>query len=198
MRSATKTDGPGERSLRILGSSQQPSSVKLAQLSDARPYGEAGQRPVWVAQFDSLAVPSPDGTTSMTITLSLAFDAVTGDLVCAFTPPAAQWVRSTEACWDIQARQKWELSSARSELLRSTVTQVWTALWRMGSDPRQAGQIIIRPRFNATERFQPPSNVWVVEVLGKFHLRRYEHLFTTRVLVFRDGELNLVFGAFAP
>jgi hypothetical protein len=83
------------------------------------------------------------------------------------------------------------------------------ALWHhFGIDPRTAAQIVLRPRFVASEfparRFegklipvQPPSNLWIVEVLGtvrKWHGDEW----TTFLAEFLDSDLTMVGGQPSP
>jgi hypothetical protein len=189
----------------LLGISRQPTSVKRAELQDQRPYGEQGRRTVWVVRYESVSVQAPDSSYMASVTLSLAFDASTHQLYCAFTEPAPYWLRPA-VVEDIEKKaqdggRRWTPSPAQYEALRSTPTEVLGALWRTYDvDPSKAGQIILRPRFvanktplemvngEAVPKYQP-SNVWIVEVLGTPLLRRQQGVLTTLVAQFRDGDL---------
>ncbi|HZL85223.1 MAG TPA: hypothetical protein VFD07_07610 [Candidatus Krumholzibacteria bacterium] len=191
-------------SQQVLGAYREPSSVKMVQLHDDRPYGELPDQSVWLARYDSVSVVAPDSNSSIVVTLSCAFKADTGELLCAFTDASSRWVRSSEATGDIASFLGWKMYPARYEAMRSKVQDVLaTFWWQFGIDPRQLGQIIVRPRFNNNELRslipkEPPSNVWIVEALGRSFLERHGKLLTTQVYLFRDGDLKGLFGAYRP
>ena len=132
--------------------------------------------------------------------LSAAFDATTGDLVCAFTDPAPRWIRSKLKPVDFEARiresRRSELAPAVYDSLQSTPGDILGALlgaWNI--DLHTVGQIVLRPRFVTAlfpaRRFEgqliptiPPSNMWIVEVLGT--KADEENGCATRVVEFRD------------
>ncbi len=185
-----------------------PVSVRLANLIDERPFGERKERRVYLARFESVTVRAPDDTTHASIALTVAYDAQSNDLVCAFTDPSPQWAVSTLPAADITSRAKdagWEISPARYDALKSSLTDVLAAAWkRFAVDPSKEGQVIIRPRFVANKfpadnvqgtyvAQYPPSNVWIVEALGAVVMvRRVDGEvwnLTTLVAQFRDGDL---------
>ncbi len=188
---------------RVLGTPREPSSVKMVQLHDDRPYGELPDQSVWLARYDSVSVVAPDSNSSVVVTLSCAFKADTGELLCAFTDASSQWVRSSEATGATTSFLG-KMYPARCEDLRSNVQDVLaTYWWQFGIDPRRLGQIIVRPRFNNNELrslilIEPPSNVWIVEALGRSFLESHGKLLTTQVYLFRDGDLKGLFGAYRP
>jgi hypothetical protein len=160
----------------------QPTSVELVDFRDARPYGEVAHREAWLARYDSVLV-GPDSAHPAYLSLYAAYDVATGDLVCAFTPSAPRWTRSIKGgSVDPETRLKRDrgsdLSPAACDDLRSTPAEVLASQFvRRSRDPYTAGQIILRPRFEKTpfgyKRFEgkllpinPPSNVWIVEILG--------------------------------
>lgn len=187
-----------------------PRSVTLAHLKDDRPYGESAERDVWIAVYDSILVRA-DSARSAVVRLSGAFDAQTGDLVCAFTDPAPRWMRSVSKPRDVEAefKQSKQVLPAAYASLRSTPAELLAEMWRVfGIDPRNAAQIVMRPRFITAEfparpfegRYIPvrqPSNQWIVEVLGTVTpLGGYE--WTTLVALFLDGDLTMYEGHPAP
>jgi len=198
-----------------LGSSKQPTSLKVADLQDARPYGEEGHRTVWLARYESVRVPAPDSSTSAAITLTLAFDVGTSELLCAFTEPAPHWARSSLGYGDLESRasKRWNISPARYEDLRSTLTEVLVAVQRScGVDVSRAGQIVIRPRLVGSKLLKtnprsadlpplppdPPRNMWVIEVLGTFIMERYGETLTTQIAMLGDGDLEYSGGMYLP
>jgi hypothetical protein len=157
-----------------------PRSVSLVHFRDARPYGEKGNRDVWLARYDTVRV-RIDGTSSAVVDhLTGAFDATTGNLLCAFTDSAPRWIRSKRKPEDFEARVR---ESRRSVIapasyadLKSTPGDILGAMWRTRSGSEAAGQIILRPRFvtaqfrrERSSKFIPVIrlNTWIVEVLGK-------------------------------
>lgn len=193
----------------IIGNvAQQVTSVHAVELEDARPYGEVAQRTVELARFESVPVRSPNGWESVSIPLSLAFDADTGAFVCAFTDAKDEWVRSPLDSGAIEKRVAdagWKTAPCHGPLA-STLVDVIEAAWkRFGVDPGKAGQVVIRPRFvtNAYPADEvggkmvpriPPADVWIVEILGVVVMERddeYGHRsLTTLVAQFRDGDLE--------
>lgn len=190
----------------ILGVTKQPVSVKLMQLEDQRPYGEIPQRMVWLARYEEVRVQTSDGSRGpAVVALSLAFDASTNELLCAFTDPAPRWALPPHPPLNPEthtAKEGWGRAPAHYDELRSTVTEVLGVLWRRyGADPSKAGQIVLRPRFVSNPTFvktedrsplYPPSNVWVVEVLGTVLIR---DPFTTLVAHIRDSDLVILPGS---
>jgi hypothetical protein len=186
------------------------------QLSDQRPYGEKSTKKVWLARFDSVMIKAEDGGTA-NVTLSLAFDFKKGDLICAFTDPTPQWARGGTG-FEAQARftEAGRITSpARYGTLTSTVVQVLSEAWTSsGVDPRQRGQLILRPRFAEFKHSSEEScNVWIVEALGNYIMTRYPpptvsdcdttsvvskpvrgFVLTTHVQAFRDNDLKFMGG----
>jgi len=186
----------------ILGAPRLPVSVKLVEFTDQRPYGEARRQVVWLARYDSLVVHC--GGLTASIALSLAFESATGRLLCAFTDPSPKWARSTDPTGDIESTMGWKMYPAQYESLHSKVTDVIAVMWKIyNADPGKVGQVVIRPRFNKNEfrtlvLHTPPSNVWLVEVLGKYAAERRGDVWTTLVIAWRDGDLEQLFGTVAP
>lgn len=187
----------------ILGDSIQPVSVELVEMNDQHPWGEAPRRAVWLARYE--AVPLHCGSiATASVALSLAYDATTKNLLCAFTDPAPRWARSTAEPLDIASYYRWKLSPARYEGLRSTVMDVLNRIWELhNKDPRRVGQIIVRPRHNDNDLGtltipEAPSNVWVVAVPGEVVWRGRDYARTTWVMVYRDSDLKELFGTIAP
>ncbi len=159
-----------------------PTSVNLVDFRDSRPYGEKERRDVWLARYDSVRVQIDSTRIAIVEHLSAAFDATTGDLVCVFTDPAPRWIRSKQEPVDAEARVREsrhsELAPAEYSSLQSTPVDIVGAL--LGSryvELSTVGQIVLRPRFVTAQfparRFEgklipiiPPSNMWIVEVLG--------------------------------
>ena len=177
--SRTATFAPLQR---IAIADRRPISVDLVRFRDARPYGDKGQRDVWLARYDSVRVQIDSTRTLVVGQLSAAFDATTGNLVCAFTDPAPRWIRSKLKPVDFEARVRKsrhsELAPAAYANLQSTPGEILGALLGVWSiDLNTVGQIVLRPRFVTAQlparRFEgkltpviPPSNTWIVEVLG--------------------------------
>ncbi len=177
--SRTATFAPMQR---IAKADRRPISVDLVRLRDARPYGEKGQRDVWLARYDSVSVQIDSTRTLVVRNLLAAFDATTGNLVCAFTDPAPRWIRSKLKPVDFEARVRKsrhsELAPAAYANLQSTpgeILGVLLGVWNIDLDT--VGQVVLRPRFVTAQlparRFEgeltpiiPPSNTWIVEVLG--------------------------------
>jgi hypothetical protein len=188
----------------LLGTSQKPVSVRRVELKDERPYGEAEHRAVWLVRYQAVEVQRLDALSSGSVTLSLAFDVATNELVCAFTEAVESWPQSTLPAVDIASRVSDErtITPAHYDDLQSTLPEVLSATWKSsGADPSQSGQIIIRPRFVASRLparevngqlvpVYPPCNVWIVEVLGTVVLKHHGAFFTTFVGMFRDGDLE--------
>ena len=186
---------------RIANMDRTPASLDLVRLRDARPYGEKGSRDVWLARYDSVRVQIDSTRTAVVEHLTAAFDATTGDLVCAFTDPAPRWIRSKLKPVDFEARVREsrhsELAPAAYDSLQSTPGDILGALlgsWNL--DLSTVGQIVLRPRFVASQfparRFEgkltpviPPSNTWIVEVLG-FKADLEEYGCASLVVEFRD------------
>lgn len=196
----------------ILGSvPEHPTSLVLADFKDERPYGEKEQRRVLLARFDSVVVRAANEGSPTVIALNVACDAETKELVCAFTDSSPRWAVSTLPPQDIMTgftrSGGWRVSPARYDSLRSSLTDILAAVWKDwgGLDLSTAGQVIIRPRF-VTSRFParevegtlvplyPPSNVWIVEVLGTPIMARAiageECWLTTLIAQLRDGDLD--------
>jgi hypothetical protein len=91
---------------------------------------------------------------------------------------------------------------AQGATLHATLTQVLEALWKQEHvDPSKAGQVILRPRFfsNTWPKKEvngkdisafPPSNMWIVEVLGRAVEVRHGSTLTSIVAVFFDEDLK--------
>ena len=193
----------------VLGAAIELRSVRKVAFSDERPYGEDGRRrTVWLARYEAVPVQADSGRRCTSVTLSLAFDAAGGGLLCALTDPAPTWARSPTESKEIESRGSWnlEVHPAEYENLRSTLTGVLGALWEnFAVDPTKAGQIVIRPRFVKEEVHpknaitgepivQPPTNVWFVEVLGTVVMSRGDWFPTVLVAQFRDGDLKMLIG----
>ena len=186
---------------------EHPMSLQLADLKDGRPYGDKEERRVILARFEPVLVRAPEDKSPASITLTVACDAATKELVCAFTDPSPRWIVSTldPGVVDSSAIDDgWEMSPARYDSLKSSLTDVLAAAWRtFGVDPSKTGQVIIRPRFVANKypaeqgtlvpRYRP-CNVWIVEMLGteiiKHRVFGADHNLTTLVAQFRDGDLT--------
>lgn len=200
----------------LLGSTRQATSVIRVRFRDERPYGETQEQNVWLARYDSVPVGSPDEVNVAGVTLFLAFQD-TGELLCAFTPPAKSWARPPAIkALSIEAstNARWTMSPAHYGSIRSTLTDVMATLWKsFGVDPRKTGQLVLRPRFVAEREAKQdingnlvpsdgPANAWIVEVLGTAAARRVllgeERVLTTRVDLFRDGDLKYLGGVIAP
>jgi hypothetical protein len=201
---------------KCLGTPSQPASVKRVEFQDQRPYGDVGQRTAWLVRYAAVPVQvqTTETSASATVAVSVAFDAITNDLFCAFTDPAPVWPRSG---WDYaeiesRARNRWDFSVARQAELQSTLTQVLNAVWREGADPRRSGQIVIRPRWVQSKLRKidpqdpdgpslppdPPCNMWVIEILGTFIMEQHGAPLTTNFMVLRDGDLKFKGGMYLP
>lgn len=184
-----------------LGVTKLPTSVKLVDFTDQRPYGERKRQLVWLARYESLTVRCDSLTAS--IALSFALESSSERLLCAFTDPSPRWARSTEPTGDIEATMGWKMYPAQYESLQSQVMDVIAVMWKTYSaDPTNVGQLVLRPRYNKNDFRSlvldtPQSNVWVVEVLGKFVMERHDDVWTTLVIAWRDGDLKQLFGTFA-
>jgi hypothetical protein len=191
---------------RIASADRHPISVDLVRFRDARPYSDKGQRDVWLARYDSVRVQIDSTRTLVMEHLSAAFDATTGNLVCAFTDPAPRWIRSKLKPVDFEARvrksRQSKIAPAAYANLQSTPGEILGALlgmWDM--DLSTVGQIVLRPRFVTAQlparRFEgkltpviPPSNTWIVEVLGiKMDL---EYGCASMVAEFRDDTREMI------
>jgi hypothetical protein len=190
-----------------LGVSKVPTSVRMAMLEDQQPFGDSEHRLVAVARYELVQVASPnDKLTAAAVNLTLVFDATTNDLVCAFTDPAPYWAESSQSSENPEehtAKEGWVHSPAKYESLRSAITDVLAVVWKSrGMDPRRVGQIILRPRFVTNTKYKyvsdgrlycPPSNVWIVEVLGtvvdEMETREGPVRLCTLVAHIRDGDL---------
>ena len=191
---------------RIASVDGRPVSVVLVHFRDARPYGERSQRDVWLARYDSVRVQIDSTRAAVVEHLSAAYDAATGDLVCAFTDSAPRWIRSKLKPVDFEARvrksRRSELAPAAYANLQSTPGDILGALlgeWNI--DLSTVGQIVLRPRFVTAQfparRFEgkltpviPPSNTWIVEVLGTKADQEYG--FATLVAEFRDDTGKMI------
>jgi hypothetical protein len=192
------------RSRAVVGNiAKQPSSVHAVDLEDARPYGEAPRRAVELARFDSVPVRSPNGWESVSIPLSLAFDADTGAFVCAFTDARPEWARSPLDPGAIEARvvkAGWTTEPCRGPLT-ATLVEILEAAWNhFGVDPAKAGQIVIRPRSVA---HPDPADVWIVEILGTVVGEEQDdngnrRALTTLVAQFRDGDREALLSIMLP
>ena len=195
---------------RIANVDLQESSVDLVHFNDDRPYSELKRRKAWIARYDSVPVHAKDGRGAI-VSLSAAYDAETGNLVCAFTDAAPRWIRSRHKPIDIEARvmssRGDSMAAADYESLRSTPAEVLGALLDTFFEPFTAGQIILRPRFVTRKfparRFEgnliptiPPSNSWIVEVLGM--KADFEYGYATQVIQFRDDTLDMITGQPMP
>jgi len=200
-----------------LGVSLSPTSVTSAMLRDQRSYGGEEQRAISLACYESVPVAGAKDGTRASVTLYLAFDETSGDLECAFTPSAPYWARPPDInAMSVEASiaARWNTSRAEHGNLKSAPVEVLAALWsHFGVDPSKSGQIIIRPRYVAEKEpsydvdgklvaQDGPANVWIVEVLGTVVARRRlfgeDRLLTTRVDLFRDGDLKYLGGVIAP
>jgi hypothetical protein len=137
--------------------------------------------------------------------LSLAFDVVTMDLLCAFTEPARIWVQSALELVKIEEQASYACTFSRAEYksLRSTVAEVLQVLWHeAGVDPSTTGQIVLRPRYatctlpakrveNQLIPLRAPTNEWIVEVLGGVVLQRGDWRATTLVARIHDADLKI-------
>jgi hypothetical protein len=191
---------------RIARVDRRPVSVDFVHFRDARPYGEKGNRDVWLARYDSVRVPIDSTRTFVLEHLSAAFDATTGNLVCAFTDAAPRWLKSKLKPVDAEARAREsrhsQLAPAAYASLQSTPGDILGALlgqWRI--DLSTVGQIVLRPRFVTAQfparRFEgkltpaiPPSNAWIVEVLGT--KADPEYGLATLVAEFRDDTRKMI------
>jgi len=197
----------------VLGVLRPPATIERVEFQDQRPYGERKERSIWLVRYQSVPIRGPR---LASVPLSVAFDAVTGDVVCAFTDPAPVWAHGV---WAPKVAVRWEAdrestttrlwgeapAPAKYESLKATLTEVLEALWKQeGIAPDSAGQIILRPRFfmntwpkigsiNGPPMY-PPANRWIVEVLGRFIQEALEQKLTTLVVSFVDvdGQLTWV------
>jgi hypothetical protein len=190
----------------IASINRRPVSVALVHFRDARPYGEKGQCDAWLARYDSVRVQIDSTRSAMVEYLSAAYDATTGNLVCAFTDPAPRWIRSTLKPVDFEARVREsrhsELAPAAYDNLQSTAGDILGALLgERNIDLRTVGQIVLRPRFVTAQfparRFEgkltpviPPSNTWIVEVLG--FKADPEYGWASMVAEFRDDSRKVI------
>ena len=189
-----------------LGVPVQINSIRMVEFNDARPYGESASHIVWLVRYEGVSIRAPSDEHPATLVLSLAFDVVTGGLVCAFTDPAAMWARSPRTSTQIESvgNQDCKYSPAQPGTLQSTLAEVLAEVWRStGIDPRTAGQIVIRPRFAAClvpsklvgdvhVPLRSPSNVWHLEVLGAAHWPRgREWTSTTVIATYSDSEKKM-------
>jgi len=188
----------------VLGLGKQPDKVGLVEFTDECSFGEPQKTTVWLAHYDSIPVMSRDSSTVVHVAISLTFSTTTNELLCAFTDPSSVWARSPQATGDVESFTRWRLRPADYDHLRSTVPEVLAAVWRdQGVGPHQAGQIILRPRFNSNDLgplvlHEPPSNIWLVEVRGRFFMQRDGITYTTRLRAYRDGDLKGMFGIYRP
>jgi hypothetical protein len=199
---------------RVLGVSQTPARIERAEFQDERPYGEAKQRSIWLVRYESVPIREPGGAQSALVPLSVAFDAVTGNPVCAFTDPAPVWAHGV---WDPKIAVTWETTTrlwgeapapAQYATLQATLTEVLEALWKQtGIAPDRAGQIILRPRFftNTWPKKEingppvyPPANRWIVEVLGRYIQEALGQPLTTLVVCFLDVDGQLTWLESSP
>jgi hypothetical protein len=190
-------------------------AMEQVELSDARPYGEATTTRALLMRIDAVPVEIANGRRA-NVTLTVAVDAVTNELICAFTPESQDWVFPVVSSTGIEETVQnvgIVSSPARYSRLRSSLEEVLAALWEgFAVNPARSGQIIIRPRFvEYTRAFRDvekriplhePCNVWLVEVLGT---KITEHELggrmipvTTLVANFRDGDLKLMPSVILP
>jgi len=188
-----------------VGFDTQVTSVKKVEFEDARPYGEDGKCLVWLVRYETVSIPAPDSSRSATVSLSLAYDVATGNLLCAFTDPAAIWARSPKTSAQIEwvGKLGCKFSPARFEALESTLVEVLRALWESTRvEPSKTGQIVIRPRF-ATCRtpsklvggkhvpIHAPANVWHIEMMGGVFIDRGDWQGTTIIAKYSDTERKM-------
>jgi hypothetical protein len=191
---------------RVLGEARDPVSTTPVLFSDLRPYGERPKQTAWLSRYEKVPVPAGDHTISTT--LSLVLNANSSHLVCAFTEAAPIWAKTYCGSKEIESRmmKNSEFAPAHYHNLRSNPCEVMGALWKTYHvDPNHAGQIVIRPRFvtdkqlawNAITKeriIEPPGNFWVVEVLGTAVCDEGN----TLVILFRDGDLTMLYGEIIP
>jgi hypothetical protein len=178
-----------------LGTDASPDSIACVELFDMHPFGESERNTVWLARHDSITVNDSTGVSS-TVTLYSAFTIPGGELLAAFTAPAPEWIRSKDERWRIDTG--WRMAPRRT-VSKSTVLDVLELVLPQLKD---AGQIILRPRYSSDTNFvgEPPfGDVWVVEVLGKnFEWRSDRPQKTRGAYLFRDGSLEFLCLGFAP
>jgi hypothetical protein len=206
----TGVDKAATAASHILGAANAPASSQQGVLEDLRPYGEPSLQDVVVERYEILKLTRESH--EMTATVSLALDARTGNLLCAFTDPAPTWMTSNTTSDDIVSQEAAEygFAPAHYETLKSSVSDVLLAVQRaFAVDPDKAGQIVIRPRLITGKRpmwslpdwkpiEQPPLNAWVVEILGT--PVSTDTMFPKSIVVaqFRDGDLTLLLGTYLP
>jgi hypothetical protein len=195
-----------------LGSPSKPAALVLAALDDERPYGTSSPTKVWLARFDSVLIQA-QGKATRSISISLAFDASSHDLVCAFTDPSPVWAQGAKGrLIESKFAEAGRVTSpAHYKSLKSSVVAVLTEAWQnWGLDPTEQGQVVLRPRFAEFKYSQEPAcNVWIVEALGKYIMTRYGppslghdstsakqrgFVLTTKVDAYRDQDLKFVGG----
>jgi hypothetical protein len=188
-----------------LGRGLAPSSVALVKLVDARPYGGPKTCSAWLLRFERVeVVQNRQDTTTMAVTL--AYDAQTHDMLCAFTDASSKWTGSALTSAQIEDRgvKGHSLAMARYDSLHSTVTGVleaYVGAW----GPELGGQVILRPRSVDGE------NQWVWEEAGRVVLVTFPppasagpeytgpgRKCTVIVGYIRDRDLKLLGGPYLP
>ena len=187
---------------RILGAAAQPSSIALIDFHDERPYGDAAKERAWLVRYDAVKVPAPEGGSPAEVLLFLVFRQ-SGGLLAAFTQAAPIWAKQGWNSEQIteRAAMAWEFFPPDYATLRSSVVEVLQVVWkREGVNPRQAGQITIRPRqFMRKGRVdtktrkpipQAKVNGWMVEILGTLNgFSSHGAPMKTHLVIFSDGDL---------
>ena len=176
------------RSVGLVDKDAAPASIGLAVLTDRHPFGETfANRPVWIVAFPAVTIDRRDETASVKVPITAVIDPIDGRLLEAFTPAKDVWVPPVIAPRDPEreaSEDGWSVSACESPKLGSTVAQVLVAFWKsQGVNPKNAGQIVLRPRIVACalpavmkgNKYVPlrkPGPVWIVHVMGTVTLQR--------------------------
>lgn len=143
---------------------------------DKHPFGErTGAVPAWLFS-DSVRVGAPGEVVDVVAVVDSS-----GRLIAVYTLPKPVWVQPVGAVRDPEAEARsgwWRMSPATSDEFRLTVSDVLNVLSaKLGVEPSQPGQIVVRPRRVASltpatvedgvvKPMYPEGPAWIVEVLG--------------------------------
>lgn len=192
-----------EHAAAILGVPRAAGQVQyVATLTDRRPYGDP-RSPAKIIECGEVPI-DLDERTRIQIGISLAFTSEKRELLCAFTAVgAAPPQKATSE--DIKARESLgrQFAPAHYSELRSSIADVLAAAWRYHHiDPREAAQVVLRPRWVVYEGVTDsrtgapayaPANIWIVEVLG-FDVQFPHGHPRAIILHLRDGDLEHLWG----
>ena len=191
-----------------------PTSTKLVQYKDALPFGPIAEADGWLLRGN---VQLSHGGALAEIVLNVIVDGTGGGIVAAYTDRNTSSVTPVLTGPDpiqVAGEDGWVMSATIPEMQSSAIAVIERVWQDHGFDPREAGQVILRPRiisakFPAQEvggefvPLRPTEKVWLIQVSGtKLHetttTPTQPVYFTGKILQYRDDSLEYVRGFYVP